>query len=82
MSKRFERVADWENVCPHLIDDETGQKTKEIRKSSMNVKDRRDKMLKVFLRKTKNPTWKDVLDALKAGRYNNLADEIERDLQT
>lgn len=79
--KRFEKVADWEIVCPYLIDDDDGQRTKSIKKNHQDVEGRRQEMLQVFLQEKRNPTWKDVLDALRAGRYNNLADEIEKDLR-
>jgi len=28
-----------------------------------------------------NPTWKNVVDALRLGEYNGLADRIKRDLR-
>ena len=80
LSEKFTEVSDWESICRYLIDDNTGQRTKEIRKSFPGVKEKRDEMLRIFLRETYNPTWKDITDALRAGRHNNLADEIESEL--
>ena len=77
---KFEKVADWESVCPYLLKDDDGQKTYQIRRSNIDLEGRRDKMLKEFL-KQPNPTWRDVVQALRIARYNNLADEIEHGLQ-
>ena len=79
LKKKFEKVADWESICPFLINDDNGQRTKEIRRNGRDVEERRDEMLMVFLKES-NPTWKKVIEALRAGRYNNLADEIEGEL--
>ena len=78
--KRFKGVADWNVVCPYLLNDTTGQKTKAIEKNHTDVDERRTEMLREFL-KNSNPTWRDVVRALRDGSYNNLADQIERDLQ-
>ena len=80
MARKFKEVADWETICPYLIDDDTGQRTREIAKNHMDVAGRRDEMLRQFLMKS-NATWRDVVEALRAGRYDNLADEIEEELQ-
>lgn len=80
LARKFGTVADWETICPYLIDDDTGQRTREIAKNHMDVAGRRDEMLRLFLMKS-NPTWRDVVEALRAGRYDNLADEIEKELQ-
>ena len=80
MKRKFEKVADWESICPYLLNDEDGQKTRHIRISSRDVDSRRNEMLQEFLEQP-SPTWKDVVLALKAGRYNNLADELQRELQ-
>ena len=77
--KIFNGVADWDAVCPHLLNDTTGQKTKEIRKNRTDVDGRRADMLVEFLKQS-NPTWRDVVSALRDGNYNNLADQIEKDL--
>ena len=77
--KIFKGVADWDAVCPHLLNDTTGQKTKEIRKNQTDVDGRRAEMLEKFLKQS-NPTWRDVLSALRDGNYNNLAGQIEKDL--
>ena len=82
MKQKFERVADWESVCPYLLNDDDGQKTQQIRRSNgVDVEDKRTKMLWEFLLQP-NPTWRDVVLALRAGRYNNLADEVEHELQS
>ena len=78
--KRFKNVADWDAVCPYLLNDTTGQKTKEIRKNHIDVDGRRREMLEEFL-KTCNPTWRHVVSALSDGNYGNLAEEIKKDLQ-
>ena len=80
MEQKFENVADWESVCPYLLNDDDGQKTYRIRRGNVNLEGRRDKMLREFLNQP-NPTWKDVVQALRAARYNNLADKIEHGLQ-
>ena len=77
--KIFKGVADWDAVCPHLLNDTTGQKNKEIRKNHTDVDGRRADMLREFLKRS-NPTWGDVVSALRDGNYNNLADQIEKDL--
>ena len=45
----------------------------------MDIEGRRDEMFLVFLRGL-NLTWQKVIDALRAGRNNKLADEIEKEL--
>lgn len=72
-----DEVADWESVCPYLLNDENGQKTKEIRKNGTTVMQRRDEMLREFLKQSR-PTWKRVINALRDGRYDRVADEIEK----
>ena len=81
LKKKFESIADWEAVCPYLINDDTGQMTKLIEKSHSDIDDKRDEMLKLFLQEVPNPTWQLVLAALRNGNYNNLADEIEMELK-
>ena len=76
----FERVADWDKVCPYLLDDNDGQMTRKIEKNNKDIDGMRKEMLDEFLKKS-NPTWRDVVNAMKAGRYNNLAEEIEKDLK-
>ena len=78
--ERFKGVADWDAVCPHLLNDTTGQKTKEIKRNYMDVNGRRTEMLEQYLKES-NPTWRDVVSALRKGNYNNLADQIVKDLQ-
>ena len=78
--KRFEGVANWDAVCPYLLNDTTGAKTIKIRKNHSDVDGSRAEMLVEFLKKS-NPTWRDVVSALRDGNYKNLADKIERDLQ-
>ena len=82
MKQKLQRVADWESVCPYLLNDDDGQKTQQIRRSNgVDVEDKRTKILWEFLQQP-NPTWRDVVLALRAGRYNNLADEVEHELQS
>ena len=81
LKKKFERVADWEGVCPYLINDDDGQKTKQIRKNRSDIDEKRDEMLLTFLQQVTNPTWRHVLAALRDGKYTNLADEIEKELK-
>ena len=78
--ERFKGVADWDAVCPHLLNDITGQKTKEIKRNHMDVNGRRTEMLEQYLKES-NPTWRGVVSALRKGNYNNLADQIVKDLQ-
>ena len=78
--ERFKGVANWDAVCPHLLNDTTGQKTKEIKRNHMDVNGRRTEMLEQYLKES-NPTWRDVVSALRKGNYNNLADQIVKDLQ-
>ena len=80
MKDKFKEVADWESICPYLINDDTGQRTKMIKKGCMDVEGRRDDMLTAFLNES-NPTWEKIIAALRAGRYNNLANSIEKELQ-
>ena len=80
MKQKFERVANWESVCPYLLNDDDGERTTQIRRGNGDLDDKRTKMLWEFLGQP-NPTWRDVVLALKAGRYNNLADEVEHELQ-
>ena len=72
----FDRVADWERVCPFLIDDDTGQKTKQIKNNPGDIDAKRLEMLHEFLERS-NASWEDVVDALKLGTYSNLADETK-----
>ena len=78
--KRFKGVADWNAVCPYLLNDTTGQKTEEIKRNHGDVDGRRTEMLVQYLKES-NPTWRDVVSALRNGNYNNLADQIMKDLQ-
>jgi len=78
LKKKFERVPSWEDVCPFLLDDDDGTKTEEINRSYQTISQKRDEMLRQFL-KMSNPTWKKVADALRLGTYSNLADKIEHD---
>ena len=80
MEQKFTKFVDWESVCPYLLHDDDGQKTYRIRRSNVNLEGRLNDMLKEFLNRP-NPTWRDVVQALRAARYNNLADEIECGLQ-
>ena len=80
LKNKFNEVADWESICPYLINDDTGQRTKTIKRNGKDVEEMRDEMLRAFLKET-NPTWRKVIEALRAGRYNNLADSIEKELQ-
>ena len=74
-----DQVDNWESVCPYLINDEDGQQTREIRKNGTTVMERRDEMLTVFLKQS-NPTWQKVINSLREGRYNKVADDIEKAL--
>ena len=80
MKRKFERITDWEAVCPYLLNDIDGQKTKKIKIDNADVDSRRTKMLEEFLEQP-NPTWRDVVLALRAGRYNSSADQIEHELR-
>ena len=80
LQKKFERVPNWWSVCPFLLDDDDGQKTEDIDRMNNGVSEKRDAMLRKFLRMP-NPTWKKVLYALREGSYSYLADEIETNLQ-
>ena len=75
----FERVPQWQSVCPHLLDDKDGTGTKEISMMHGGVEVQRNEMLRRFLEMS-NPTWKKVVDTLRLGDYNNLADDIESEL--
>jgi len=75
----FKKVPQWQSVCPHLLDDKDGTKTKEISMMHGDVEVQRNEMLRRFLEMS-NPTWKKVVDALRLGDYNNLADDIESEL--
>ena len=46
----------------------------------MDVNGRRTEMLEQYLKES-NPTWRGVVSALRKGNYNNLADQIVKDLQ-
>ena len=70
----FEKVVDWERLCPFLIDDVTGQKTKKIKNNPGDIDAKHLEMLQEFLKRS-NPSWEDVVDALRLGTYTNLADE-------
>jgi len=79
LQKRFRTVPAWESVCPILLDsDDENQKIQEIYGMGGSIPERRDAMLKEFLRMS-NPTWRTVVYALRCGDYNVLADEIERE---
>jgi len=77
----FKRVPQWQSVCPYLLDDKDGSKTKEISMIHGDVVElQRNEVLTRFLAMS-NPTWKKAVDALRSGGYKNLADNIEKDLQ-
>jgi len=78
LQKKFIRVPAWESVCPHLLDDYDGQKIEKIYRMKGRDRERRDAMLREFLRMS-IPTWNTVVYALRCGGYNILADEIERE---
>jgi len=79
LKTKFERVPNWDTVCPFLLVDNDGTITEGIDRNNTTVPQKRAEMLRKFLQMS-DPTWKKVLDALRAGSYNNLADEIERDV--
>ena len=81
LKQKFERVTDWEYVCPYLLNDDDGHKTRQIIRGNGDLDGKRTKMLWEFLEQP-NPTWRDVVLALRAGRYNHLADEVEHELQS
>ena len=81
LMKKLSRVADWESVCPYLLNDDNGEMTRLIRMSHHDIEDRRDEMLKRLFMIMDNPTWLHVLAALSYGNYNNLAKEIEDELR-
>ena len=77
----FDEVAKWDAVCPFLLKDDTGAKTSTITDNNLgNVARCRKEMLQTFLEQISNPTWQDVVNALRRGKYNNLADRIEREV--
>ena len=77
----FEEVAKWDDVCVFLLKDDTGAKTSTISYNNRdNVARCRKEMLETFLQDISNPTWQDIVNALRKGKYNNLADKIEGDL--
>ena len=81
MLQYFDEVAKWDDVCPFLLNDATGAKTSMISDNNHgNVARCRKEMLGTFLQEISNPTWQDVVNALRNGKYNNLADRIEGDL--
>ena len=51
------------------------------RRKNNSVEERCTEMLMVFLNEIPNPTWRDVVEGLRAAKYMHLADEIECDLQ-
>ena len=80
----FDRVANWEAVCPYLLDDKDGQKTKSIRKSGGDTDEKRSLMIEQFLKKMvsadiadEKAIYSTVLDALRDGKYSNLAEELK-----
>ena len=75
LKKKFEKVADWESVCPYLLNDDDGQTTQDIKRNGGRIE-----MIQRFLRES-NPTWKRVIEALRNGNYHNLADVIEKELK-
>ena len=77
---KFKEVTDWESICAYLINDDTGQRTMAIKRNNTDVDGRRSEMLGMFLQEPE-PTWEKVIAALRAGRYNNLADSIKKELQ-
>jgi len=79
LKKKFVRVPNWDSVCPYLLDDDDGTKTEEIDRDHHSILEKRVEMLRQFLQMS-NPTWKKVLGALRSASYNNLADEIEREI--
>ena len=81
LKRKFEGVANWHAVCPYLMDDDDGHKTAQIRSSNNNVEGMRTEMLIAFLNEIPNPTWRNVVEALRAAHYERLADKIEHDLQ-
>ena len=46
----------------------------------MDVADMHNAMIQQFLKQS-NPTWRKVVEALRAGMYSNLADEIEQEFR-
>ena len=79
--KRFVRVADWESVCPYLLNDNDGEMTRLIKMNHDDIERRRAEMLERFFNNVPNPTWRHVLAALRQGNYEELANEIEDELQ-
>jgi len=77
---RFKSAPRWQSVCPYLLDDKYGSKTEEISMKYGGVEVQCNEMLRRFLEMS-NPTWKKVVDALRSGGYNNLADNIEKELK-
>jgi len=76
----FNSAPNWRSVCPYLLKDTDGAKTEEISMMQGSVEVQRNEMLRKFL-KMSNPTWKKVVDALRSGGYEKVADNIEKDLQ-
>ena len=78
---KFARIADWEGVCPYLLNDDTGEKTRQIRMSHHDIEECREEMINMYFRHEPYPTWQHVLAALRYGNYSNLANEIETELR-
>lgn len=79
--KLFEEVAQWDKVCPHLLNDRNGEKTQGIQLNNQNLDQKRSEMLRTYIREATPPTWNDIINALDKGSYRNLARKIKEDLQ-
>ena len=74
--KMLEKITDWSILAAFLLDDD-GSKTESIAKSNQyQVPDCRAAMIREYL-KSGNVSWQNVLKALRAAGYTNLANEIE-----
>ncbi|XP_065891760.1 uncharacterized protein [Dysidea avara] len=77
--KMLEKITDWSILAAFLLDDD-GSKTESIAKSNQyQVPDCRAAMIREYL-KSGNVSWQNVLKALRAAGYTNLANEIEESL--
>ena len=81
MIKLFEEVPEWDEVCPHLLNDKNGDKTRAIELGNPTLAKRRNEMLRIYIKNATPPTWNDIINALQKGNQGGLADRIKKDLQ-
>ena len=81
MVQLFHNVANWDQVCPPLLKDSTGQVTHGIDIGYQTLDQKRNAMLRTYLQQASQPSWNDIINALEKGRYINLAGQIKASLQ-